>query len=337
MLKKIWQSLELWFAQSWYQDNILFWFFWPLLYPLSKCYELIVHFRYQKAKKNLKPGVFRAPIIVVGNITVGGSGKTPAVMALFYFLKEKGFNPGIVTRGYKGNPPQYPYLVDSGSRASESGDEALLLFKELNCPVIVDPDRLEAVNFLLAHYPEVNVVICDDGLQHYRLPRDYEIAIVDAKREFGNGFSLPLGPLREPVSRLKEVDMVLYQGKQETNLAGFELKPELLINVSDPKQTVAVERLLNMPVHAVAGISDPQRFFDTLTSLGLQVLPHPLPDHAWLTQDDLVYNDNYPVIMTAKDAVKCDHINGENIWYLKVKPVLNEEARQQLTQLFKEI
>lgn len=337
MLKKIWQALELWFAQSWYQDNIPFWFFWPLLYPLSKGYELIVYFRYQKAKKNFKSSHFRAPVIVIGNITVGGSGKTPAVMAVFNFLKEKGFKPGIVTRGYKGSPPQYPYLVDSASRATESGDEALLLFKELHCPVVVDPDRLEAVNFLLTHYPDVNVVICDDGLQHYALPRNYEIAVVDAKREFGNGFSLPLGPLREPVSRLKEVDMVLYQGKQESNRAGFELKPELLINVSDPKQTLAVERLLNMPVHAVAAISDPQRFFDTLSSLGLQVLPHPLPDHAWLSKDDLVYNDNYPVIMTAKDAVKCENINGENVWYLKVKPVLNEHAREQLTQLFKEM
>lgn len=323
------RSFELWLTRAWFKGNP----FLYLLWPFGKLYEIFSRLRYQFNKKKLKPGRFRAPVIVVGNITVGGSGKTPCIMALAQLLKDKGLKPGIVTRGYGGKAPRYPYLLTPKSTVEESGDEALLLFRELACPVVVDPDRFKAVSFLLKQCPEVNVVFSDDGLQHYGLPRDIEIAVVDASRRFGNGWCLPAGPLREPLDRLESVDMVMAHGEPSEWPAFFTLKPERIVSIIDPNETFPVDRLLSMPVHGVAAIGNPERFFETLRSLDLEVIPHPFPDHDWLTPEDLDYNDSFPIIMTAKDAVKCEAFAGPDCWYLKVRPVLSERAQEDFLRL----
>lgn len=303
-------------------------------------------FRVTTALRRLlyRAGVLRAekmpvPVIVVGNISVGGTGKTPVVIALCDALKRAGLRPGIVSRGYGAQPPQFPYRVEANSTAREAGDEPLLLALNTQCPVVIAPDRVAAARHLLAS-SECDVIVSDDGLQHLRLRRDIEWLVVDGARGFGNGHCLPVGPLREPRDRLTAVDAVLVNATSGTtapiglhpHLHPFHLRPRAFVALDDGRE-VAPSLWSQPRVHAVAGIGNPARFFDTLRALGLEVIEHAFPDHHAFTTDDLAFADALPVVMTEKDAVKCVGLEfgARACWYLAVEAVVPDSLFEQVT------
>lgn len=243
-----------------------------------------------------------APVVVVGNIAVGGSGKTPLVIALIDLLRAHGWCPGVVSRGYGGSL-RGVHRVKVDDDPALTGDEPLLIAQRTGAPVVIGADRVAAGQALLAE-SGVDIVLADDGLQHYRLARDLEIAVVDGRRLLGNRRLIPAGPLREPPARLEEVDLVLVNGQRSPDQAGFDLV------LGDARSLVVdgyskLSLFASQPVHAVAGIGDPQRFFDALSASGLTPIPHPFPDHHVFAAADLVFGDGLPVLMTEKDAVKC--------------------------------
>jgi tetraacyldisaccharide 4'-kinase len=307
-----------------------------LLLPLSGIFRCLVSFRrFLYRKKILKSERFPVPVIVVGNITVGGTGKTPFVIWLVQLLKQKGFKPGIVSRGVGGKQQREPRWVNSESNVREVGDEAMLLAKRSQCPVVIGIDRVAAVKELLAK-TDCNIVLSDDGLQHYRLARDIEIAIVDAARGLGNQSFLPAGPLRESAQRLQEVDFVLSQesknieGKKSQFPLGFHLAGENLFSVHDERNTMPLKNLSQQTFHAVAAIGNPQRFFSTLRSHGLKIIEHVFPDHYQYQKEDLNFADDFPIVMTEKDAVKCRDFLNPKCWYLLVNAVVDREFQTQL-------
>ncbi len=261
------------------------------------------------------------PVVVVGNITVGGTGKTPLVLWLAELVRSQGWRPGIVTRGYGGT--QQVQEVTVNSDPVSAGDEPVLLARRSGVPVFAGRRRTAAARALLAAHPECDMLISDDGLQHYALARDIELAVVDGERRFGNGWLLPAGPLREPVRRLHEVDAVVVNGggvltKPRVPQHDMTLHGTGLVNVRDPQRAAAPAAFAGGPVHAVAGTGDPQRFFAQLRRLGLTVRGHPFPDHHAFTPDDLAFAQDAPVLMTEKDAVKCRAFARESWWYLPV-------------------
>ena len=259
---------------------------------------------------------------------MGGTGKTPLVIWLANFLQQQGFTPAIVSRGYGGKALSYPCEVKATSRASEVGDEPLLIFSQTQCPVIIDPKRVNAVDYLLKNY-YCNIIISDDGLQHYALARDIEIAVIDGDRRFGNGFCFPAGPLREPVARLKEVDFIVANGKGNEGEFVMQLEPHCLINLVTGEKIFPAD-FRQKHVHAVAGIGNPERFFQSLRNFNFTVIPHALPDHHPYKADDINFNDSLPVIMTEKDAVKCGQFANDRQWYMAVTVVIDADFGNQL-------
>ncbi|MEZ5528985.1 MAG: tetraacyldisaccharide 4'-kinase [Porticoccaceae bacterium] len=259
------------------------------------------------------------PVVVVGNISVGGTGKTPLLATLVRHLELQGYRPGIISRGYGGDSPHYPVMVTTESSAEQVGDEPLLLASF--CPVVVDPDRLRAAQYLLQQ-TDCDLILSDDGLQHYRLPRDIELVVVDGERGFGNGLCLPAGPLREPVTRLREVDFVLVNETAAKldlpDSEGFEVRATGLRHLASGTSIAVDQWQGERRVHAVAGIGNPGRFAHSLRLLGLEPLLHPYPDHHQFTGAELLFTDNLPVIITAKDAVKCASPAPDNVWVLDV-------------------
>ncbi|MBI3171146.1 MAG: tetraacyldisaccharide 4'-kinase, partial [Hydrocarboniphaga effusa] len=256
------------------------------------------------------------PVIVVGNIVVGGTGKTPFVIWLVQRLREWGWKPGVISRGYGGRSPTWSRKVTAASDPAEVGDEPVLIARRTGCPMEVGPDRVAAARVLLAG-GAVDIIVSDDGLQHYQLARDLEIAVVDGSRGLGNGRLLPAGPLREPAERLREVGLVVVNGKGWTapelrqaemrlySLEARALTGDALRPLSDfAKQTV----------HAVAGIGNPARFFSMLSQHDIHLVMHPFPDHHLFTRGDLDFGDDLPVLMTEKDAVKCRAFAAANHW-----------------------
>jgi tetraacyldisaccharide 4'-kinase len=301
-----------------------------VLLPLSWIFSQIVALRRRLYRCGLlKTHEFATPVIVVGNITVGGTGKTPFVIWLAHFLKEQGFKPGVVSRGYGGTKNQTPRFVTPASLASEVGDEAILLWRRTSCPVVIGANRVEAVKALLAN-SDCNIVISDDGLQHYRLGRQLEIAIVDGLRRFGNQCALPAGPLREPISRLAEVDFVVTQqqtlpGEYQMSLHGDTLVSVTMGNIKKP-----IVDFNQKNVHGVAAIGDPKRFFDKLRSLGMNVIEHRFPDHYLYQKTDIDFHDDLPVVMTEKDSVKCEKLADERHWYMPVKVKMEDQFKTNL-------
>jgi tetraacyldisaccharide 4'-kinase len=299
-----------------------------LLLPCSYIYLIVVSIRkfYYKYFSVVK---FPVPIIVVGNITVGGTGKTPLVIYLADLLQRHGYNPGIVTRGYGGSNKRGSRVVTVESKVAEVGDEALLISRRVKCPVVVDRDKVKAVKHLLRVY-NCDIIISDDGLQHYHLPRYLEIVVVDAEFKFGNKFCLPAGPLREPLSRLNQVDFVIRNFNTHLVPAvlpgeySMVLEPSIFRNVSNSSLVRTAEDFRGLIIHAVAGIGRPQKFFQTLRRLNLTVVGHAFPDHYMFRPVDSSFEDK-TVIMTEKDAVKCDKILNENFWYLEVRAKLDDE------------
>jgi tetraacyldisaccharide 4'-kinase len=307
-----------------------------LLLPLSLLFCALVQLR--RTLYNL--GMLRrtklpVPVIVVGNITVGGTGKTPLVIWLADFLRQAGYRPGIVTRGYRGNSPSWPVAVTSQTSAEQVGDEAVLLARRSGCPVVAGPDRVAAARQHVAQ--GCNVILSDDGLQHYRLRRDIEIAVIDGVRRFGNRLCLPAGPLREPVLRLKSVFVRIANGAPQPGEAGMTLVPTGFYSLAKPERRASADQFRDGPVHAVAGIGNPERFFSSLRELGLDVIPHPFPDHHAFQAADLKFDDDRPVLMTEKDAVKCQHIASTRCWVLAVDARPEVGLGEQIVHRLKEI
>jgi tetraacyldisaccharide 4'-kinase len=261
------------------------------------------------------------PLIVVGNLTVGGSGKTPLVLWIAEHLKNNGYHPGIVSRGH-GARVEAPREVSIASNPDEVGDEPMLLARRSGCPVWVAPERVAAARSLRAAHPDCNVLLSDDGLQHYALARDLEIAVVDA-RGFGNGFLLPAGPLREPVSRLRSVDAVVAHDNAAVPGFAMRLTGMRFVQMLDARNIVGPEALRGTAVHAVAGIGDPERFFRQIERLGLTIVRHPFADHHAFQAGDLQFGDAAPVVMTEKDAVKCKRFARPEFWVFPVSAELD--------------
>lgn len=303
-------------VQAWYEGHAGL----VALWPLEKLYSTVIR---RKRKRFLRGELdsYRAPVpvIIVGNITVGGTGKTPLILWLIEFCRSKGLRVGVVSRGYGGEPPRWPWLVQASDDASLVGDEPCLLVRRTGVPLVIDPQRPNAVRHLLAEH-EVDVVLCDDGLQHYQLARDLELVLVDASRGLGNQRCLPAGPLREPVERLQSVDAVLFNGAKQDSAHGFamSLEPTQLINVQTGESQPLSYFPAGQQVHAVAGIGHPQRFFNTLEQLCWRPIAHAFADHAQYRAEDLNFADELPVLMTEKDAVKCQSFAQPNWWYVAV-------------------
>lgn len=319
-----------WLTKRWYQPSSLRW----LLAPLSGLFRLVATLR----RLAYQWGFFKSqqlpvPIIIVGNISIGGSGKTPLVLWLAKQLEQRGWRPGIISRGYGGKTAHYPLTVTAESHASESGDEPKLLALRSGAPVVVAPDRVAAGRQLLAEF-DCNIIISDDGLQHYRLARDLELVVVDARRGFGNGFCLPAGPLREPVSRLEKVDFVIWHG-ESNHLWNMHLKLTDAINLVEQRRQPLAD-WQGQTVHAVAGIGDPPRFFDQLRAAGLNVIEHAFADHYMYTAADLRFTDKLPVLMTEKDAVKCQAFASKNCWSVPADAVLTDGLADAIGNRLKE-
>jgi tetraacyldisaccharide 4'-kinase len=259
------------------------------------------------------------PVVAIGNLTVGGSGKTPLAIHVAELLKAGGWSPAIVSRGY-GGTVRSPRGVSLASDPAQVGDEPVLMARRSGCPVWVGPDRVAVIAALRHEHPDCNVIVLDDGLQHYRLRRDLEIAVVDA-RAFGNGFMLPAGPLREPRTRLWTVDAVVAHGTDAVKGYAMQLEGDELHRATDARDRRKAQAFAGERVHAVAGIGDPNRFFLHLAKLGVKVVPHPFPDHHPYRAQDLEFGDTAPVMMTEKDAVKCKRYAKPQHWVLPVRAV----------------
>jgi tetraacyldisaccharide 4'-kinase len=264
------------------------------------------------------------PVVVVGNLRVGGTGKTPLVLWIAEQLRARGYRPGIVSRGYGGN--QQCQEVHPDSNPALTGDEPVLLAARSRCPVWVGARRAEAATALLAAYPQCNVVVSDDGLQHYALERDCEIAVLDALTAFGNGWLLPAGPLREPVTRLESCDAVVMHGNAGAAKPGWftmQLQGSVLYNLRNPALQVPAAQLQGRKLHAVAGIGNPARFFAHLRGLGLSITEHVFADHHRFRGEDLVFADGDALVMTEKDAIKCRAFARADWWVLPVDALVD--------------
>lgn len=311
--------------KAWYSKAP--WLF--LLVPAAWCFRGLSALRrkWQTPAPAHKPRA--VPVIVIGNISVGGTGKTPLLIALVKHFQANAMTVGVISRGYGGKAGQYPLEVTSASDPALAGDEPVLIATLCDCPVIVDPDRPRALAQLTASH-ELDVVLSDDGLQHYRLPRDMEIVVVDGARLFGNGRCLPAGPLREPVSRLRTVDAVVLNGEPEAIPALLEdavvmhLRPVLLRNLASDEQRNfnGAPFKLGYTIQAVAAIGNPGRFFKLLEQLPYPLRRFPFPDHHPLTRADLEragVDLSQPVVMTEKDGIKCRQFAGNNWWAVQVE------------------
>ena len=325
-------SLEQTITQAW--DRNSRWL--VLLMPFAWLFSGLAALRRRYLQNNYQGHPYSAPVIVVGNISVGGSGKTPLIIALVKALKQRGYSPGVVSRGYSGNASQYPLSISSDTAVTASGDEPLLIATLADCPVVVDSNRPAAVDYLLNNF-QCDLVLSDDGLQHYGLHRDIELIVVDGQRGLGNGRRLPAGPLREGPQRLTQGDLLVVNGSlgEEVSLPAnsvqqMNIRPTLLRHLQSGRQE-SIENWLSseagtaQQVHAVAAIGNPQRFANTLSALGLSVILHSFDDHQTLGLEDLSFADNLPVIVTAKDAVKLSGLAleeqgaGSNIWVLDIE------------------
>lgn len=321
-----------WLERSWYKQA--YWSY--LLAPLSLLFWLVSWFRRFLYRIGVsKQNKFDIPVIVVGNITVGGTGKTPFTVYLVELLKQQGFKPAIVSRGYGAEQTEdvpFPRVINSDSPVNISGDEPKLLAMKTGVPVVIAPKRSDAVKLLSEQF-ECDVVISDDGLQHYAMARDLEFVLLDKQRSLGNGWLLPVGPLREGASRLKSVDLVIENaGFSKDKSSDYTLSPALPYHISAPEQLLKP----NCAVHLISGIGNPQRFLETAQGVGLEVKSTTwLPDHHKFTLADFAgFGRQDIVVMTEKDAVKCADLpsdtNSTNWYVLPIEACISESIEQQI-------
>jgi tetraacyldisaccharide 4'-kinase len=290
-----------------------------VLLPLSLLFQLLAALRRLLYRSKILTSIkLPVPVVVVGNISVGGTGKTPVTLWLAGQLLANGWHPVIISRGFGGSHFK-PQEVQPDSSPASVGDEPVLMAQRKLCPVWTGRDRPAVAQAALLAHPECDVIISDDGLQHYRLQRDMEIAVVDGQRRFGNGLLLPAGPLREPVSRLHELDAVICNGgKPSPGEYLMQLEGMHFHNLLNPETTATASDFQGKSLHAIAGIGHPERFFQHLTKLGLKVQGHAYPDHHAYKAADLAYDDASALLMTEKDAVKCLVFADEKCWALRV-------------------
>ncbi len=307
-----------------------------LLLPLSWLFCGLVLLRRSLYRRGLlKRGRAACPLVVVGNLTVGGTGKTPLVVALVGLLRQQGYRPAVLSRGYGGQARHWPQVVTAQSDPWLVGDEPVLLARRCACPVVVGPDRVAGLALLETQF-DCNLVLSDDGLQHYRLARDLEVLVVDAARGFGNHRCLPAGPLREPLHRVREVDYLVVNGEHKPCVrAGDEyimaLQGEQVLPVAaESSGAVALSAWRGRQVHALAAIGNPERFFLFLEAKGLRVIAHAFADHHVFHRQELLFDDELPVVMTEKDAVKCRHFGLAGLWYVPVTARLDPVFEQRL-------
>jgi len=321
--------------QYWYSKNPvslillpLSWLFITLAVVRRTCFQLGIFRQYQ----------LPVPVIIVGNISAGGTGKTPLTESLVRCLKQHGYNPGIVSRGYGGKAQNWPQQVRADSDPVMVGDEPVLLAQRCQCPVAVDPKRVRAANALHT-YHHCDVIIADDGLQHYQLGRDLEIVVIDGQRRFGNGRCIPAGPLRETTRRLISVDfIVVNNGFTLEREYSMKIRPGELYRVNNPAMIIDKDSKASVKiVHAVAGIGNPPQFFALLRTMGLNVIEHSFADHYEFRPADIVFNDEFPVIMTEKDAVKCRRFASDNTWYLEIESSIDNNFNDKLLARLKTI
>ena len=299
---------------------------WPAR-ALAAVYGTVVGVRAAAYRRGwLKQHRAGAPVIVVGNLVAGGSGKTPLVVAIVERLRAAGHTPGVASRGYGRDEADTPRWVDARTDPALAGDEPVLVARRTGAKVRVDRDRVAAARALVE--AGCDVVVCDDGLQHYRLARDVEIEVVDARRGHGNGRLLPAGPLREPEARAARCDFhVVNDTTGDTEPAFGHWRMQLRAGDALPLlggRPVPLQAFAGRRVHAVAGIGDPERFFATLRALGIAVVPHAFPDHHRYTADDFAFGSDLPVLMTEKDAVKCAAFAGAQHYLVPVRAELPE-------------
>ena len=323
-------SLSQFFSALWYGKSPVRW----LLWPVAALYQQLARLRrFAYTQDWLRSVEMPVPVIVVGNVSVGGTGKTPFVIWLAEQLKQRGRRVGIVTRGYRGKAATWPRAVTADSDPAEVGDEPVLLARRTGCAVMAGPDRAAAAAALLEMAP-VDVILSDDGLQHYRLARRFEIAVVDGVRGMGNGLCLPAGPLREPPARLQQVDAIVVNGGTWGHSGVF--RGEAVVTRVYNLRNGAVRPLESFrqeQVHAVAGIGNPQRFFDLLADAGLDVMAHPLEDHAAVGLEELRFDESGAVLITEKDAVKCERFAPEDVWCVVVDLHFDVDRTSRLMRL----
>ncbi len=305
-----------------------------LLAPLGWCYGALAGWRrrlYQSGRWASQR--LPVPVVVVGNLTVGGTGKTPLVIWLSGWLRERGYRPGVLARGYGGRGTRWPVAVGPGADPAQVGDEAVLLAQRCGCPVMAGPDRVASGRRLIdAH--GCDLLLCDDGLQHHRLRRDLEIALVDGQRRYGNGRCLPAGPLREPLERLATLDLTIVNGPSAGDAYGMDLVPEEVVGLDQPSQVRRLGDFAGRTVLAVAGIGNPQRFFRMLEGQGIRVIPRPYPDHHPFRAEDVRAWTGRTVLMTEKDGVKCRALPGSDRWVVRVRAEPDARTLDRLNELF---
>ncbi|HEX5339337.1 MAG TPA: tetraacyldisaccharide 4'-kinase [Gammaproteobacteria bacterium] len=325
---KLW--LHDWLLRHWYGE----WPIWVLI-PSTWVFVILTTLRRGLYRVGiLLPGSLPVPVIVIGNINIGGSGKTPFTLWLCRVLREAGYKPGIITRGYGGKSRRWPQLATADSDPREVGDEAVLLAGRSGVPVAVGQDRIAAATLLIERH-KLDLILSDDGLQHYRLPRRVEIIMLDGRRGLGNGWRLPAGPLREAAGRLQEADFVVVKNGEtlpdEAPADAVHMRLELTgaVSLADGSHR-RLEDFAGQRVHAVAGIADPDQFFAALAAHGLRADGRALPDHAAPDPRALVFDDELPVFMTEKDAVKCKAMRLENHWYVTAEADIGDTDRARL-------
>ncbi|MGV6810449.1 MAG: tetraacyldisaccharide 4'-kinase [bacterium] len=348
------------FENTWYAPQD--WRYRGLMYtllPLVPVFCLLGRYRrwQQIRSRPAKPPV---PVIVVGNLTVGGTGKTPLVIYLAQLLKAAGYRPAIISRGYGGRAKRWPQNVTAASHPDLVGDEPVLMASRSHVPVVVGADRNTDIQYLL-NYHKCDVILSDDGLQHYRMARQMEIIVMDGQRGFGNGWCLPAGPLREPIQRWLHSDFRLINTDAHTPLSSDARRYQQPLQNDAPdnkegsdKQTYKMQlvghQLISLhdhapkplrdfagqTVHAVSGIGHPERFFNQLRAQGLQLIPHSFSDHHRFNKTELCFNDAYPIIMTEKDAVKCRGFSLDSAWYLPVEAQVPETFAQAFLAAFEQ-
>ena len=307
--------------QLWYKSHPLRWLLWPFsfIYRLIMVLRRFYLIRFCQHK-------FPVPIIIIGNLTVGGVGKTPLVIAIAEELLAKGLRVGIVSRGYGAKLKQFPHKVSPTDAANLVGDEPLMLARKTNCPVVIAPDRVQAVQYLLDH-EKSQIILSDDGLQHYAMGRNIEIAVIDGLRKLGNGFCLPAGPLREEPARLAKMDFLVVNNGQWPGAYPMHLQAKELTHLLSGEK-IALEQLTS-PVAAVAAIGHPERFFITLKDMGLNFIKYPFPDHHHFCVDELQFKEK-TVVMTEKDAVKCQSFAKDSWYFLPVEAKMSDSFWQKL-------
>ena len=326
-------TLQNWINRIWYERSLIA----ILLWPLSMLFWLIISVR--KAIYFVIPGLrrqFSVPVIVVGNITVGGTGKTPMVIYISDELVKLGYKPGVASRGY-GADINTTVSLHANHSPQEVGDEPLLIFQRTNVPVVVGSDRKQVIQELIDEH-QCDVIICDDGLQDYRFVHDIEIVMIDGDRRFGNERLLPAGPLRERINRTSSCDFKVVTACDCPEISSdfLEFQLQELVNLANPAERASIEVFVGQAVHAVAGIANPSRFFNLLISHGIAVIEHPFPDHAIYIASDFEFADKNTVLITEKDAVKCREFNLSNVWYVPVSARLPDTLMPRISKLLKE-